>query len=295
MASLEQLPQAAHWPETLQAKWHRLLQLVGSWPGCLVAFSGGVDSATVAAVAQGVLGSRAVAVTGRSASLSQYQANLARDVARRIGIRHLWLDTQEVDSPQYRANAPDRCYHCKRELYARMAQLARELNLPVLANGTNADDAGDYRPGLQAAEQFQVRSPLLECGITKDEVRRLARALDLPVWDEPASPCLSSRVAYGLEVTPERLRRIEQAEALLRARGFWPVRVRVHPGELARVEVPLEQLPRLLEPKLRQELAQELRRLGFRFLTFDLEGLRSGNLNQLVPLLAVPSRNADSD
>ncbi len=295
MASLEQLPQAAHWPETLQAKWHRLLQLVGSWPGCLVAFSGGVDSATVAAVAQGVLGSRAVAVTGRSASLSQYQANLAQDVARRIGIRHLWLDTQEVDSPQYRANAPDRCYHCKRELYARMAQLARELNLPVLANGTNADDAGDYRPGLQAAEQFQVRSPLLECGITKDEVRRLARALDLPVWDEPASPCLSSRVAYGLEVTPERLRRIEQAESLLRARGFWPVRVRVHPGELARVEVPLEQLPRLLEPKLRQELAQELRRLGFRFLTFDLEGLRSGNLNQLVPLLAVPSRNADSD
>ncbi len=294
MRPLEQLASDS-WPRELQAKWRQLLELVGSWSGCLVAFSGGVDSATVAAVAWGLLGSRAVAATGRSPSLSQYQRHLATEVAQHIGIHHLWVETSEVESASYRANAPDRCYHCKRELYGKLLPLARELGLPVVANGANADDAGDYRPGMQAAEEFQVRSPLLECGITKPEVRLLAQAMQLPVWDEPASPCLSSRVAYGLEVTPERLSRIEQAEAFLRARGFWPVRVRLHPGELARVEVPLEQLPRLLEAPLRKELVEELGRLGFRFLTVDLQGLRSGSLNQLVPLLSLPSPSGDSD
>ncbi len=295
MSSLEHLAQTAAWPSALQAKWQRLLREIGSWSGCVVAFSGGVDSATVAAVAHALLGSQAVAVTGRSASVSDYQARLAAEVARKIGIRHLWLETREMESASYRANAPDRCYHCKHELYTQLLSLARKLNLPVVANGANADDAGDYRPGMLAAGEFQVRSPLLECEITKQEVRQLARALQLPVWNEPASPCLSSRVAYGLEVTPERLQRIERAEAFLRSRGFWPARVRLHPGELARVEVPREQLCRLLEPTLREELAQELRRLGFRFLTLDLEGLRSGNLNQLVPLLSLPSSQADSD
>ncbi len=292
MSSLEPNPQ---WSSELAQKWQRLLQRMRHYGGCVVAFSGGVDSATVAAVAYRVLGSRAVAVTAQSESLSQYQRQLAAQVAQQIGIRHLWIDTQEVQDPRYQANTSQRCYYCKSELYAHLTQLAKQWNLPVVVNGTNADDQGDWRPGLQAAEQFGVKSPLLECGIGKREVRQMARWLGLSVWDEPASPCLSSRVAYHVEVTPERLRRIEQAEAFLRSRGFHPVRVRLHPGELARVEVPPEFLPRLISSPLREELAQHFRQLGFAFVTVDVEGLRSGSLNQLVPLLSKPSSPSGSD
>jgi uncharacterized protein len=254
-----------------------------------VAYSGGVDSAVVAQAAQMALGERAIAVTGTSASLAAGELEAAAAVARQIGIRHVVIATDEFQSDQYLRNAPDRCYHCKTELYTQLERRLPELGVQSILNGANADDAGDYRPGMQAASERQIRSPLAECGLTKADVRELAAGWKLPVWDKPATPCLSSRVAYGEAVTPERLARIDAAEGFLRERGLRTVRVRYHQGDLARIEVPADELARLAEPAFRQELAAELKRLGFKFVTLDLEGFRSGSLNQLVQIQALSS------
>jgi uncharacterized protein len=254
-----------------------------------VAFSGGVDSAVVAKAAQLALGDAALAVTGVSPSLASGELEAAQALADLIGIRHQIIATSEFASADYTQNAPDRCYHCKSELYAQLEALRSQVNSNyVLANGANVDDLGDYRPGLKAAAEHAVQSPLAECGFTKADVRVLAAAWDLPVWDKPASPCLSSRVAYGEEVTPERLAMIDQAEQHLRSLGLAEVRVRYHRGDLARLEVPLDALPRLIEPATRADLVARLRQLGFRYVTLDLEGFRSGSLNALVAL-ALPS------
>jgi uncharacterized protein len=181
-------------------------------------------------------------------------------------------------------NAPDRCYHCKTELYEQIEGLLPNLGAGVIVNGANADDAGDYRPGMRAAGEHRVRSPLAECGLTKAEVRELAAAWELPVWDKPASPCLSSRVAYGQDVTPQRLAMIDRAEQFLRQHGFRICRVRYHEGDLARVEVPREETVRLCNSPLREELEAELKRLGFRLVTIDLSGFRSGSLNELIQI-----------
>src|SRR5262249_38598251 len=196
--------------------------------------------------------------------------------ARRIGIRHYVVATEEFDDPDYVRNDGTRCYFCKSELYSRIETLLPELGAAVICSGAHLDDRGDYRPGLQAAAEHAVRHPLQEAGFTKADVRALAWASGLPTWDKPAAPCLSSRLAPGVEVTHERTGRVEAAEALLRSLGYRECRVRLHEGELARIEVPLAELPRLADPAWREELGRRLRELGFQFVTLDLEGFRSG-------------------
>ena len=269
---------------SLEAKRDALLAAIGGLESCAVAFSGGVDSAVVAKAAAVALGERAVAVTGASASLASGEREQAEDLARLIGIRHLVIDTHELESGDYARNAPDRCFHCKTELYSRLEELLPRLGVQAIVNGANADDLGDYRPGMQAAAIHRIVSPLADCQLTKADVRQLAADWGLPVWDKPATPCLSSRIAYGEAVTPERLAMIDHAEQYLRTLGMREFRVRYHKGDLARIEVPLTELPRLIEAEQRHELAGEFRRLGFKFVTLDLEGFRSGSLNQLVQI-----------
>ena len=259
-------------------------------PNCIVAFSGGADSAVVAKAARVALGERALAVTGVSASLASGELEIARKVAASIGIRHETVETDELADSNYLQNQPQRCWHCKTELYGQLRQLGEQLGFFAIANGTNTDDLRDFRPGLTAAEEWGVLSPLVACGIDKQGVRELAQLWDLEVWDKPASPCLSSRVVYGLEITPERLQRIDQAESFLKELGFHSVRVRCHHDELARLEVSPEEISRLASQPERDQIASRLRELGFRYVTIDLEGFRSGSFQQLVPVEELLSR-----
>jgi uncharacterized protein len=251
---------------------------------CAVAFSGGVDSAVVAKAAQLALGDQAIAITGNSASVAAGELEAARELAQLIGIRHKVIATGEMASESYTRNASDRCYHCKTELYTQLDRLVGQFGMSVVVSGANADDLGDYRPGLTAASEHAVRHPLAECGFTKADVRALAAHWNLPVWDKPASPCLSSRIAYGEEVTPARLSMIDRGEQYLRGLGLAEVRVRYHRGDVARLEVPASQIARFASEAIREPLVKHFRELGFKFITIDLEGFRSGSLNQLVPL-----------
>ena len=225
---------------TLAENRQRLLSLIGSYGQCAIAFSGGVDSAVVAKAAFVGLGQHAIAVTGISPSVSAAERSGARQVAAEIGIRHVELQTGEFANPAYTRNAADRCFHCKSELYGQLRAFADSVGVSTLANGANADDLNDYRPGMLAAREFDVQSPLAACGFTKQDVRELAVAWELSVWNKPATPCLSSRVAYGQQVTPQRLAMIESLEEFLRQSGLTNVRVRYHEGDLARLEVPPE-------------------------------------------------------
>jgi pyridinium-3,5-biscarboxylic acid mononucleotide sulfurtransferase len=276
-------------PDRLNEKRGQLLALLASYGSCAVAFSGGVDSSVLAKAAQLALGDRAVAVTGTSASLAEGELEAAQRLAALIGVRHMVLATDEVNDPVYAANAPDRCYHCKTELYTRLWALARREGLAVVTNGTIVEDMGDHRPGIQAAREHDVRSPLADCGLTKADVRQLAEDWQLPVADKPAMPCLSSRIAYGQEVTPERLRMIDGAEQVLRGLGLRIVRVRYHAGDVARLEVPLEEIAEVCQATVRTYVVDELKRLGFKYVTIDLEGFRSGSLNELLPLIEKPA------
>jgi uncharacterized protein len=268
----------------LQEKRHRLLEIMTAMEDVAVAFSGGVDSTVVAKAAFLALGIRAVALTADSPSVARSEIATAIEVAQQIGIRHQLIGTQEFGNPDYVRNDGTRCYYCKSELYDRMIELLPELGARIVCSGANVDDAGDYRPGLKAAAERAVRHPLQEAGFTKADVRMLARAWDLPTWDKPASPCLSSRLAPGVAVTPERTSRVEGAEAHLRALGYRECRVRLHEGELARIEVPAAEVNRLLAPKAREDLVRVLKELGFQFVTIDIEGFRPGSLNVLVSL-----------
>jgi uncharacterized protein len=260
----------------------RLVNQIRGYGSCVVAFSAGVDSTVVAKAAQLALGDRAVAVTGASSSLAAGELDEARRLAELIGIRHEVIATDEFADPDYLKNGPDRCYFCKTELYDKIEPLARRLGLAAIVNGANIDDMGDYRPGMAAAAEHMVRSPLVECGFGKAEVRALAAEWELPVWDKPAMPCLSSRIAYGEAVTPERLAMIDRAEQFLRAAGFRELRVRYHKGDLARLEVPAEALAKLASEPFRSELVAELKRLGFKYIALDLEGFRSGSQNLVL-------------
>jgi pyridinium-3,5-biscarboxylic acid mononucleotide sulfurtransferase len=266
----------------LSSKRDALLALIRGYGRCAVAFSGGIDSTLVAKAAQVALAERAVAVTGTSASLAAGELDEARRLARLIGIRHEVIETDEFANPDYLHNGPDRCYHCKTELYTQIEQIAGRLGIDVILNGANVDDLGDYRPGMKAAGEHRVASPLAECGFDKADVRALAIEWQLPIWDKPATPCLSSRVAYGEQVTPERLAMIDQAEQFLRGHGLRALRVRYHPGDVARLEVPLEALSRVCQQEFRLALVRRLKQLGFQYVTLDLEGFRSGSLNALV-------------
>jgi uncharacterized protein len=269
--------------ESARTNAERLVAFISQFDSCLVAYSGGVDSAVVAKAAQLALGDHALAITGVSASLAAGELAAAKGLAASIGIRHETLETEELSDPLYLQNAPDRCFHCKSELYGQLAAAASRLGVSTILNGANADDLGDFRPGTKAASEHGVRSPLAECGLDKAAVRAVARHWGLEAWDKPATPCLSSRVAYGLEIRPERLARIDAAEQILRSFGLPTVRVRLHENELARLEVPLGALAQLCAEGKREQIVAEFRRLGFRFVTLDLEGFRSGSFQQLIP------------
>jgi uncharacterized protein len=277
----------------LAAKRDQLLALLSSYGSCAIAYSGGVDSAVVAKAARLSLGDAAVAVTGVSASLADGELEQAAALAAEIGIRHERLATDELVNPAYAANDTDRCFHCKTELYTQLATLAARLGVRKIASGTNLDDLGDYRPGLAAASALDIRQPLADCGITKADVRALAAAWNLRVADKPASPCLASRIAYGQEVTPERLRMIDRAERLVRSLGIAVCRVRYHTGDVARIEVPVEAIPKLTAPAMHAMLTDEFLRLGFESVTVDPRGFRSGSLNEAIEVhqIAMTSPN----
>lgn len=254
-----------------------------------VAFSGGVDSAVVAKAAQLASGDQAVAITANSSSLASGELENAESVAAHIGIRMRVLQTNEFANPDYVRNASNRCYFCKSELYTRIAEHRAELGIDTVVNGANVDDQGDYRPGMQAAAENSVRSPLIEAGITKAEVRALAKFWELEVWDKPATPCLSSRIAYGVAVTPERVERVDRAEAFLRQEfQLRELRVRHETNDLARIEVPCEALPSIMDGDARKKISAKLHALGFRYVTVDLDGFRSGSMNDVIPLDVLP-------
>jgi uncharacterized protein len=262
-------------PDTKRQHLVRVLRECGS---VVVGYSGGVDSVFLARVAVEALGAENVlAVTGKSDSIASWMEDTAREVAQRFGIPWLELETHEIDDPRYAANPSNRCYFCKSELWTRLADLAAERGFAAVLDGSNADDVGDHRPGAVAAEENAVRSPLLEAGLTKDEIRAWSRELGLPTWDQPAAPCLASRIPYGLSVTPERLRQIEQAEIGLRAMGFRDFRVRHH-GTIARLEVHPSEIDRVAAH--RSDIAHAVRGAGFERVLIDLQGYRRGSLNE---------------
>jgi pyridinium-3,5-biscarboxylic acid mononucleotide sulfurtransferase len=262
-------------------KQERLLAALRGIDSLLVAFSGGADSAYLAWAAHQVLGERALAVTALSASFSRHDREQAEAFVRFSGVRHQFIETHEFQNPLYVANNADRCYHCKDELFDRMALLAKGNNFSAIAYGINADDTRDFRPGHRAAREHRVLAPLLDAAMHKDEIRELSRFAGLPTWDRPASACLSSRIPYGIAVTPELLEKIDRAESVLRDLGFRQFRVRAH-GELARIELAQDELSRGFEPALWQQMAAGIKAVGFAFVTLDLEGYRQGSLNSLL-------------
>lgn len=262
----------------MTAKERALRETVSALGSVVVAYSGGVDSAYLAWVAHDELGVRAVAVTADSPSYPERHRQMAIQIAAKFGLQHQIIQTSELERPEYRANPANRCYYCKHELYTHLSRLA-EGRRAVVIDGNNADDRGDYRPGRQAAREFGVRSPLDEVGLGKDEIRELAREAGLPVWDEPASACLSSRIPYHSEVTDEKLRTIERAEVALRMLGFRVCRVRHHDG-LARIEFGPADLERALQPGMRARILEDVKAAGYRYVTIDLQGYRTGSLNE---------------
>lgn len=267
----------------LASKRDRLYTLLADLPGLIVAYSGGVDSAYLAYAATRVLGSRALCITANSPSYPERHRTLAIRIATDFGLHHEIITTNETTRPDYRANPANRCYFCKHELYTHLVAIGLERGLPLIADGSNADDRGDYRPGRQAAREFGVRSPLDEVGLTKQEIRELSRQAGLPTWDEPASACLSSRIPYFSEVTEEKLRMIERAENVLRDLGFRVCRVRHH-DSLARLEIGRDEMARALEPEMAEAIDRELRAIGYQHVTLDLRGYRLGSLNDALRL-----------
>jgi len=270
--------------EALRAKHDRLTAILDGMESVLVAYSGGVDSAFLACAANSARPGHVLCVTADSPSYPRHHRDLALRIAREFHLEHEFVQTAEMERPEYRANPANRCYHCKHELYTHLTALARERAFAVVVDGSNADDRGDYRPGRQAAREFGVRSPLDEADLTKDEIRALSRDLGLPTADEPASACLSSRIPYMSEVTEQKLRMIEGAEDALRQLGFRLCRVRHH-DTLARLEIDRAEMARALEPEVNAAIVRELKALGYKYVSLDLQGYRTGSLNEVLRLI----------
>ena len=272
----------------LEEKQRKLEGSLRAVDSLLVAYSGGVDSSYLAFAAHCVLGAKMLAVTALSPSYSESDRLQAAEIVRRFGIPHEFVRTEEVQNPAYRANNPDRCYFCKDELFSKLDALVQERKFSAVAYGMNVEDQGDWRPGQRAAHEHRVLAPLFDAGLKKVEIRELARRAELPVWDRPASACLSSRIAYGVEVTPERLSVVEKGEEALRSMGFRQFRVRHH-DDIVRIEISPEELPRALRGETAKKFVEIFKSLGFKFVTLDLEGYRQGSLN-LVHLAENPPK-----
>ncbi len=264
--------------DSTATKEKTLLEQLGALPGVMVALSGGTDSAYLVWAANKVLGKRALAVTAVSASLPESERREVEEFVRRRQIRHEFIITEELSNPLYVVNSPDRCYHCKDELFTKLGSLARERGIGAVAYGVNVDDQGDFRPGQQAAAEHKVLTPLLDAGLTKADIRELSRRAGLETWEKPAAACLASRIAHGIEVTEENLQQVEKGEEELRRLGFRKVRARYH-GDLVRIEVSAEELPRALTQEMTRRFTEIFKALGFRFVTLDCEGYRQGSFN----------------
>jgi pyridinium-3,5-biscarboxylic acid mononucleotide sulfurtransferase len=263
----------------LDSKLERLRAIFAPMRSAIVAFSGGVDSTFVLKVAHDTIGDRILALTTTSPTMPDEDRESALTMARAIGARHLVVESNELEIPGYAANPVNRCYLCKYNLFTVCEAKSRELGIDEIVDGLNLDDLHDYRPGMQAASEKRVRHPLVDAELTKAEIRALSRAMNLPTWDRPASPCLSSRFPYGTEITPDGLAKVAAGEKLLHAMGFRVARVRYH-GDVARLELEQSEIARVLEPALRDTLDREFKKIGFRFVTIDLKGFRSGSLNE---------------
>ena len=271
---------------TLAAKEARLHSRLEEFDSLLIAYSGGVDSAYLAYAASRALGDRMLCVTADSPSYPRRHRDLAERIAREFGLPHEFIETSEMDRAEYRANPANRCYYCKTELYEHLSELATARGFSAIADGSNADDRGDYRPGRQAAREFGVKSPLDDADLTKAEIRELSRRAGLPTWDEPASACLSSRIPYQSEVTVGKLSMIERAEDALRRHGFRVCRVRHH-DTVARLEIGRDEMARALDPEISAALVRELKAIGYQYVSLDLQGYRTGSLNEILTLRPV--------
>ncbi len=265
----------------ISAKRNHLRKIIKDMGSVLIAYSGGVDSTYLLAEAKDVLGDHVLSVTALSETYSKSEYQQAKEIARKLDIRHMTIDTKELDYPYFSSNPINRCYFCKKELFTGLKAIAQRNHIPYIADGTNAEDTNDFRPGLKALSELGIRSPLKEAGLTKSEIRHLSKKLDLQTWDKPAVACLGSRFPYGSTITKEKLKMIEQAETFLHSLGIKQLRIR-HYENMARIEVLPEELPRLIAIENRKKIVERLKQIGYHYITVDLEGYRTGSMNEIL-------------
>lgn len=263
-------------------KMEKLQGILRDMKSVLLAYSGGVDSTFLLKAAIDVLGDRVLAVTAVSQTYTEEEREMACEIAASFNARHMLITTDELAYPNFRENPPDRCYYCKTELFGKLREIADGEDIDFVIDASNIDDCSDFRPGRKAAQELSVRSPIIEAGLTKDDIRALSREMGLPTWDKPSAACLASRFPYGERITEEKLKRVEQAEKLLRQMGFAQVRVRSH-GDIARIEVAPDKIHELADPELRARIIEEFKSLGIAYITLDLEGYRTGSMNEILP------------